>query len=581
VVVDPADSVTIGLHGHLEVPVVLSIDIPVGARFPTTKADSDNWYIYLGTDGYRDAVPADGRGLGPIRAVVLPDLLEMEADAYAMLRGRGIQKWPRGGSITISDGLVIAFGFGFEYRIGPYPVAWADVHMSADLLLATHPLTLAGFGAAGGSLNLGPFSIGVDALVTLLKVENADPFIHARLCGHIDLLFTEIEGCVELSINGEPKLVVPRPDVHPLDNLENGVLKGNLAFLIDHQFRRVAELSTTEADAKEVWADTLLHLSFSMSPKLASGFVAKDGATLQFPSIETYPVGLAAKPTGSEMLKYEWTLTGLALYDVTTSSAGTLVKGPLSGAWQAGRDGDPGKRPQAGDLVLLTYQGDLFLNRLADGGAGLANDPIAEAATACQREVTPEVGWAVGYIATGTGASFLLPIDPVSPDPCVSQFTATLAEHTSLLPASLALTIQSAAQIPPPFDYRAPALEVFSPQLPLERAFAGALDLSVIAAPPERNMLRAELFQAALIAPDVALTLARLWLIVDVPVNQDLPIVVTDSNGHSWQITDARAVSPARTAVRFAPRSAGWIASVEVRWPVGRSLCVLGLGGIT
>ncbi len=173
-------------------------------------------------------------------------------------------------------------------------------------------------------------------------------------------------------------------------------MAGNLAYLIDHQFRRVADLSTTVEGAKEVWGDTLLHLSFAAAPKLASGYVATDGTTQQFASIDSYPVGLAAKPTGSEMLKYEWTLTGLALYDVKAVGADKLVKGPLSAAWQTGRDGDLGKRPQAGNIVLLTYEGDLYLNRLADGGAGLANDPIADAATACQREVKAEEGWAVG-----------------------------------------------------------------------------------------------------------------------------------------------------------------------------------------
>ncbi len=81
--------------------------------------------------------------------------------------------------------------------------------------------------------------------------------------------------------------------------------------------------------------------------------------------------------------------------------------------------------------------------------------------------------------------------------------------------------------------------------------------------------------------PDVALNLARLWLTIDMPVNQDLPIVVTDSNGNAWEITETREVTPGRTAVRFAPRVPGWIASVEVRWPAGRHLAVLGLGGIT
>ena len=174
---------------------------------------------------------------------VLPDLMPTSADAYLMQRGKGIEKWPRGGPITITDGFVLAFGFSFEYTLGVVGLVWAEVHASLDVLLAQRPLTLAGFGAVGGSLNLGPLSIGVDAQLSFLVAENADPYIHARLCGHIDLFFTEIEGCVEISIHNEPKPVLPPPDVHPLDDVQNGVAVGDLAFLIDDGYRRVGQLT--------------------------------------------------------------------------------------------------------------------------------------------------------------------------------------------------------------------------------------------------------------------------------------------------------------------------------------------------
>lgn len=586
VVVDQSDGVTIGLKGQLNVPVLLEVQVPLGAHFPVAKGKTDDWFIYLGSDGYRDASPPDGRGLGPMRATVLPELIGARADAYLMLRGRGIQKWPRGGPITIAEGLVIAFGFGFETAIGPKPVAWAEVHASADLLLATHPLTLAGFGAAGGSLHLGPFSVGVDATLSLLKVENAPAFMHARLCGHIDLLFTEIEGCVEMSINDEPKLTVPLPDVHPLDDLVNGVISGHRAFLIDDQYRRVGKLAVRHQDirdADQVWPDTLLHLSFAMSPKLAASYVAQPGGVPQFKSIGLYPCGVAAQPIGNDMLRYEWTLSGLALYDVTgdPDGPGTLVAGPMEAAWQAGKDGDIGTRPQAGDLVLLTYQGDLHLARLADGGAGSDSDPLADSATACQREVRAIEGWAVGWNADARGAAFVLPADRLSADPCVSHFSAMLTPFASPLPG-LPLGPASAALLPPPMDFSAAALESFAPPLPLEHPFDGALAMPCVGTPTLIGFKRLEPTQSALLQPDQPLSAARLWLLLRPSVpDATLAVGVVDDRGETWKPVERVPLPDGRAAVRFAPMTAGVVSSIKIHWKLGEPLAVLGLGGMT
>jgi hypothetical protein len=584
VVVDASDGVTIGLKGELNVPVLLQVLVPLGAHFPFKQPD--NWYVYLGTDGY----PIDGRGMGPMRAEVLPDLIGLEADAYVMFRGRGMQKWPRGGPITIADGLVIAFGFGFDDSIGEKPIAWADIHASADILLATHPLTLAGFGAVGGSLNLGPFSIGVDATLSLLAVENSDPYVHARLCGHIDLFFTDIEGCVEISINNEPTFTVPPPDEHPLDDVQNNEIVGDRAFLIDDKYRRVGRMARSPEAIGEhdtVWPDTLLHLAFAISPNLAPGYVALTSLlplTKQFTPIDLYPSGLAAKPVGNDMLRYEWTLTRLALFDVTGDErgSGTLIKGPMSAAWQAGKDGDLGTRPQAGDLVLLTYQGDLYLDRLADGGANLKPDPLTDASTACQREVNAIVGWAVGYDAAPVGTTFVLPTDPLMPDPCVSRFTVTLTQYVSVLPG-VPLATNTAALMPPPYDFIAASLESFAASLDLERSFDGALDLAVVSAPAASPavLMRWQPIQSAMLQPDQPLFAARLWLLIEESVERDSPVMVVDNRGETWSNTDHKTVASGRIALRFAPVTAGWVEWIEIRWVLGNHIAVLGLGGIT
>jgi hypothetical protein len=584
VVVDTSDGVTIGLKGELNIPVLLQVVVPLGAHFPFKEPD--NWYVYLGTDGY----PIDGRGMGPMRAEILPDLIGLEADAYVMFRGRGMQKWPRGGPINIADGLVIAFGFGYDDSIGEKPIAWADIHARADVLLATHPLTLAGFGTVGGSLNLGPFSIGVDATLTLLAVENSDPYVQARLCGHIDLLFTEVEGCVEISINNEPTFTVPLPDVHPLDDVQNGEISGDRAFLIDdkyHRIGRMARLPDAIGEHDDVWPDTLLHLAFAICPNLAPGYVALTSLlplVKQFTPIDLYPSGLAAKPIGNDMLRYEWTLTRLALFDVTGDEhgPGTLVKGPMSAAWQAGKDGDLGTRPQAGELVLLTYQGDLYLDRLADGGANLKPDPLAEASSACQREVNVTIGWAVGFDAAPVDTTFVLPADPLVPDPCVSRFTATLTDYISIIP-DVPLATNTAALLPPPYDFTAASLEAFASSLDLERKFDGALDLAIVSGPSASPaaLMRWQPIQSAMLRPEQPLVSARLWLLIDGAVASDAPIMVVDNRGETWSNTDRDALPSGRIALRFAPVTAGWIEWVEIRWMMGNYVAILGLGGIT
>ena len=108
--------------------------------------------------------------------------------------------------------------------------------------------------------------------------------------------------------------------------------------------------------------------------------------------------------------------------------------------------------------MLLTYQGDLWLNRLADGGAALPHDPLKETASLCEGETRAQLGWAVGYGASTAEASFVLPADPLSPDPTVSRFTATVTLGYSGMPG-IAFGPLAARSLPPPLDYVAPSIE--------------------------------------------------------------------------------------------------------------------------
>jgi hypothetical protein len=488
--------------------------------------------------------------------------------------------------MDVDGGLVIAFGFGFEFTLGAPPLAWAEVHMRADILLATHPLTLAGFGSVGGSLHLGPFSVGVDATLSLLSVENSDPYIQARVCGHIDLWLHEISGCTEISINNKPSLDTPPPDIHPLDDVENGNVRGSRVFLIDDRYRRIGRLVQHVEQLKtetDVWPDTLIHLSFGIAPKPDP--VTRLFPIPQFPSIMRYPAGLPAKPVGNDMLEYEWMLTGLTLSDVTNDlhGSGTLKAGPLSAAWQAGQAGDLGTRPQPGDLVLLTYSDNLSLGALASAGKDSPNDPLSKAATACMSEVAPAAGWAVGFDAGFSGRAFLMPANPLSPDPCVSRFTAMLTQYVSMAPG-VPLTVSSAVLMPPQYGLTPASVEVFDPELELERPFAGALDLAVVTGPDSEPALFKQMprMQTATLVPEVPLTIARLWLIIDALLQPDQqPLVtVSDDTGASWAITDRKPVG-GRTALRFAPPAAGWVNSIDIQWAAGSRLAVAGLGGIT
>jgi hypothetical protein len=574
--VDAADGVTFALKGSYHVPVLLKVEVPIAARFPFR--DPSDWFIYIGSDGYDDG---KGRAMGPVRVDVLPDIMPVHADGYLMLRGAGLPNWPRGKGPSGADGFVLAFGFSFLTSVGFRPVAWAEVHASADIMLATRPLILAGFGEAGGSLNLGPFSIGLDAHLAFVIAAGQEPYFFAQLCGHIDLFFFDLEGCVEISIHSEPAFDLPPPAAHPLDRLEGDVVAGHLGLLIDDHYKTIATLATEPVAAPTVWPDTLIHFAFAVTPKL--GASATGG---QFPGAETYPEGVRPMPYGSDMLNYSWTLVSLVLVDVTGNpdGVGTLVAGPLAAAWQAGKSGDAGKVAEAPELVLLTPQRDLWLDRLADGGVSLPHDPIGSTSHICEGAAEPVIGWAVGANASAIADGFHLPPDAASLDPLQSRLEADAFPGYSLWPG-VPLNCQTAQDLQPPFSFHPAKLGDFRPALSVEHLFTGFLDPGYIECPPGVDfMLKPARPTLQIWLSDVVVSLARLWVISNTRMTDTgFPLIVQDDRGTSgeWKVTNEEQQPDGWFVIRFEPITHGDVRTLYLAWAPRVQIGILGVGGIT
>lgn len=587
-----AKALTFGVLGSVNLEPLLKIQVPLAGHFPFEKGEVDNWYLYLGADG----APIQGRQIGPISARVLPDILgdKMGADAYLMLRGRGLEGWPHGRALPTGpvqvDGFVVAFGFALQNIFGVPPIAWAELYASLDLLLGTKPPTLAGFGRAGGSLHLGPFSLGVEAQVNYMarRGETVEQYFWAEVAGRIELLFFDVEGKVTISYGTEPVLALPDPDQHPLDRLdEDGRRSGSLGVLTDDSYRVIAPLVEDPAritDDMCVWPDAIISLPFAFPPKMEAG------AGAQFPAIkDTAPPPVRL---GSEMLSYQWHLTGVTLVDVTDEAdrltgPGVRPNGQLAARWQAPRGG-------AGDvseLLLLSTSGDLWVNRLADGGEGLPTSPLQQTADICQRRVGAERGWAVGLHAGQRRTGLYLPPDRVSARPMVSRVGAVM-HHFGLTREEVAVPLDAVHTLPHPFSLD-PAQLVAWPQ-PAgidDREFAGHLlaprlrwldgrDVSELV-----ELAYAFAGQQLLLTLDEAIVDGRLILIVDsdLVVNGErfISLQVFDDSGTFWAVADHLELPDGTPAYLFRSDSAAPVRSVTIRYPVGRQVGIVGLGGIT
>lgn len=588
IVVDPKDGVTIGLRASYEVPQLLKVAIPIGARFPFAGVAGGvgprDWYVHIGADGLREPVH-EGRGIGPVHAVILPGTLEQHADAYVMFRGNGITKWPRGGPTTITGSFVLAFGAGFEITIGVRGLVWAEVRARADILMATNPLLLVGSGMVAGSLNLGPVSVGLEARLNLLLGAGREPWIAARLCARVKLLFFKVEGCVSLSFGKEEVLPVPEPSEHPLERREGDRRLLNIALSDDGYHApteedgaldRMLVPSADPAAAPVVWPDAILLLTFASAPRLAiPGMGAEDA---QFPAAAGYPEGQRPVPLGSDLLEYEWTLTGLALHEATQDGQpATPVPGPLSAAWLFGKFGDAGGQPEPAELALLTPERGVWLSRVPKGGAKLPHDPLKAQSTICQVSFPALPGWALGIAAEVAGTGYALPPEYLSPDPLQSRLRATLTLWYGARGGTLRLvsplTLDSALLLVPELGWTPPRL--VPDALREERDFAGWLDLGGVKRDAEQE--EAGGVNGATLVPEEAIVAAEVWL--RAAPGAEAGIQVRDQAG-AWPAPQVRLL-PDGEAVLVFSASGREVTRIDIVWQPRTAVGFLGLVGIT
>lgn len=582
IVIDPKDAVTIAVDGIYEIPHIVVTHVPVAARFPTTNGA--NWFIHFGSDGWAPGpgVESEGREAGPISSTLFPEILGQSSDAYIMFRGNGVTDWPRGGNdsggLKVTCGpktFVSAFGFGFNAVWGLKPIVWAELFARADVLFSTQPTTMAAMGRVGGGLHVGFFSVGVDATVFVVLMEKQDPYLHAEVCGTIDLFFHEIHKCVAISYNGEPSATLPPPDAHPLDGPQS---------VVDDRYQVIVPLFGTREEASEVnavWPDAIPLLSFITAPKLSGGYA-------QFPKANAYPGGNRAKPQGGDLVSYDWELTELTLVDATDAANEKVVPGTLSAAWLDGKFGDAGGQAQPAELALLTPFGDLWFDALPDAGKSLEHDPLGTRAGICQLHATARLGWAPGGSASVCGDGWALPPDPLSVDALQSQVHAQLElrwipssgssgfvlDHLSiqLVPARVAYAMPRVRPLAAPADFDGrrftALLDVGGSVLP-----AGTVpDLPQLFSGPTQQL------RAAFAEP---LRQARLWLVIDRAAWAPQRLRVVDDLGVAWPADKVETLDADRVAVRFASPGAGEAKGLAVTHPIGIRLGVLGIGGVT
>lgn len=436
---------------------LLTVTVPMAGHF--SRSSGADWFVYLGADG----APRDGRAIGPVSVKVLPGILDVGADAYFMVRGDGIEDWPHGRAVPggpwKAQGFVVAFGFALHDVFGPKPVAYAELNASLDLLLGTNPLTLAGFGSAGGSLHLGPFSAGVQASVAFRHQEQTGGlvgknYLWAEVVARIELLFTHIEGRVTISHgDGKGRVEVPEPLGHPLDRLnDNKVTVGTTPALTDDTYRLLAYLSESPDEAPTVWPDIIVSIPFNVMPDV-------QGVDLsQFPDLKAATQS-PPQPVGTEMLQYIWYLKRVAMKDVTDApdkladDAGTALAGTYAASWQVPRGG----AATLSELVLCSPGEALWAQRVADGGKSLDNNPTENAANFCTLVVVPAEGWAVGLLAVCSPRGTRVPPEFVSNSLLNSAVAATVTSYAESLQQNVAtgnplvLNLDGLAPIPSPY----------------------------------------------------------------------------------------------------------------------------------
>ena len=388
--------------------------MPVGAHFPHPSRPT--WFIHLGADGLaaRNRAPARAASAARCARSSCPTIVGQSSDAYLMMRGNGITRWPRGGHLHPSapGRFIITFGVGFDIVYGFKPVVWAEVFARADILVATYPMSFVGVGTIGGGLHIGPFSITVSATVHVEVIEGRGP----PRGGGDRLGRPALEDPHEDARGGvrPPRVGDPAPPAtHPLDGAGGHAL-------CDARYHRVGLLSTSREDAQRadpVWPDSVPMLTFTTAPTLPT-------TSTQFPDLVRYPEGMRALPLGSEMATYTFELpVGVTLVDEANPLGRWRERSAAPGRWAS--SAVPLRRRSPPRWPCSPPRGTCGSTPRPMSRTGPPAGALHALTTVCGPPPLARAGWAIGWGARRSADAYRLPPDPIDVDPLQSQVTVS------------------------------------------------------------------------------------------------------------------------------------------------------------
>jgi hypothetical protein len=184
-----AGYIAVGLVFKYEVKELLRIEVPIDAEF--RFHDVEDWHLFIGS--IRNKASAEILGIA-------------KGTAYLMFDGKGIPDFP----LVPLEGFSIAAGIAASLLIGDESSGlYARVTGSVDMGVTRDPLQFFGRMRLEGRIHLWFVGLGASAE---LRIDAPSPlFVRGEVCGSVDLWFTEIEGCVDITIGTEPGLPDPLP----------------------------------------------------------------------------------------------------------------------------------------------------------------------------------------------------------------------------------------------------------------------------------------------------------------------------------------------------------------------------------
>lgn len=373
-------SFTVGVIVDLEIKEIVAVVIPV--EIYTKLDDFTQWHLYIGTF----SAPASAMIFNIVRGF-----------GYVMISGPNIDNWPGYDKLRTLPGIAMAAGVGASIVFGDEGLGlFLKVCARADVAISFSPrLFLIGLAQLDGELRLFVVSVGAHGR---LEVEAPDPntHLHGEICGHVDLFFFKVEGCVTVDIGQTP------PPPPPPALVRNVWLQSHAPVITAGQGGdRPIDASLGDAvapgeTAPVVPIDAVPVIQFQTAPTV--------GALTTF----TAPIGTApgTRPGG-------WVSIGGSRRVTYALTALRLTGGPLPGpgvppaAWRP----DPTVDPMSGrtniDLALLSnvpMMGARALERSADltgiveatwgGVCTPVAPPVAVLWTFCRQPLGPSGhGW--------------------------------------------------------------------------------------------------------------------------------------------------------------------------------------------